>query len=115
MQNLDLVAEELFNKIRGRFPSVTIGDAEGNVTNEPSLGRYFDFNFMSEGRPVGKVSVSLDNKAVAVVYGEDLVATEGNLIKNNWYDFLKELRQFAKKRMLNFDTRDINKSKSLSK
>ena len=48
MQNLDLVAEELFNKIRGRFPSVTIGDAEGNVTNEPSLGRYFDFNFMSK-------------------------------------------------------------------
>jgi hypothetical protein len=110
MQNLDLVAEELFNKIRGRFPSVTIGDAEGNVTNEPSLGRYFDFNFMSEGRPVGKVSVSLDNKAVAVVYGEDLVATEGNLIKNNWYDFLKELRMFAKKRTLTFDTRDITKS-----
>ena len=110
MQNLDLIAEELFNKIRGRFPSVTIGDAEGNVTNEPSLGRYFDFNFMSEGRPVGKVSVSLDNKAVAVVYGEDLVATEGNLIKNNWYDFLKELRMFAKKRTLTFDTRDITKS-----
>ncbi len=110
MQNLDLVAEELFNKIRGRFPSVTIGDAEGNVTNEPKLGRYFDFNFMSEGRPVGKVSVSLDNKVVAVVYGEDLVATEGNLIKNNWYDFLKELRMFAKKRTLAFDTRDITKS-----
>ena len=110
MQNLDLIAEELFNKIRGRFPSVTIGDAEGNVTNEPSLGRYFDFNFISEGRPVGKVSVSLDNKAVAVVYGEDLVATEGNLIKNNWYDFLKELRMFAKKRTLTFDTRDITKS-----
>ena len=35
MQNLDLIANELFNKIRGRFPSVTIGDAEGNVTNEP--------------------------------------------------------------------------------
>ena len=110
MQNLDLIAEELFNKIRGRFPSVTIGDAEGNVTNEPSQGRYFDFNFISEGRPVGKVSVSLDNKAVAVVYGEDLVATEGNLIKNNWYDFLKELRMFAKKRTLTFDTRDITKS-----
>ena len=50
------------------------------------------------------------NKAVAVVYGEDLVATEGNLIKNNWYDFLKELRMFAKKRTLTFDTRDITKS-----
>ena len=110
MQNLDLIAEELFNKIRGRFPSVTIGDAEGNVTNEPKLARYFDFNFMNEGRPVGKVSVSLDDNSVAVVYGEDLVANESDLIKNNWYEFLKELRMFAKKRTLTFDTRDITKS-----
>jgi len=110
MQNLDLIAEELFNKIRGRFPSVTIGDAEGNVTNEPKQARYFDFNFMNEGRPVGKVSVSLDDKSVAVVYGEDLVANESDLIKNNWYEFLKELRMFAKKRTLTFDTRDITKS-----
>ena len=110
MQNLDLIAEELFNKIRGRFPSVTIGDEEGNVTNEPKLARYFDFNFMNEGRPVGKVSISLDEKNVAVVYGEDLVANESDLIKNNWYEFLKELRMFAKKRTLTFDTRDITKS-----
>jgi hypothetical protein len=110
MQNLDLTAEELFNKIRGRFPSVTIGDAEGNVTNEPKLGRYFDFNFVSEGRPVGKVSISLDEKGVAVVYGEDLVANEGDSTKTGWYDFLKELRMFARKRTLAFDTRDITKS-----
>ena len=110
MQNLDLIAEELFNKIRGRFPSVTIGDAEGNVTNEPKLARYFDFDFMNEGRPVGKVSVSLDEKNVAVVYGEDLVATESDIAKKGWYDFLKELRMFARKRALTFDTRDITKS-----
>ena len=110
MQNLDLIAEELFNKIRGRFPSVTIGDAEGNVTNEPKQARYFDFDFMNEGRPVGKVSISLDDKNVAVVYGENLVKTESDLVKSNWYDFLKELRMFARKRTLTFDTRDITKS-----
>ena len=110
MQNLDLIANELFNKIRGRFPSVTIGDAEGNVTNEPKQARYFDFDFMNEGRPVGKISISLDDKNVAVVYGESLVSNETELTKNNWYDFLKELRMFARKRALTFDTRDITKS-----
>ena len=110
MQNLDVTAEELFNKIRGRFPSITIGDAEGNVTNEPKLGRYFDFDFVNEGRPIGKVSVSLDEKSVAVVYGGDLVATESDIAKKGWYDFLKELRMFARKRTLEFDTRDITKS-----
>ena len=110
MQNLDLIADELFNKIRGRFPSVTIGDAEGNVTNEPKQARYFDFNFVNEGRPVGKISISLDDKNIAVVYGDDLVANETELTKNNWYDFLKEIRMFARKRALTFDTRDITKS-----
>jgi hypothetical protein len=30
--------------------------------------------------------------------------------KKQWYDFLKELRMFAKSNMLNFDTRDITKT-----
>ena len=30
MRDLNVVAEQLFNEIRGRFPSVTIGDGEGN-------------------------------------------------------------------------------------
>ena len=34
-EKLDLISEELFKKIRGRFPTVTIGNAEGIVTNKP--------------------------------------------------------------------------------
>jgi len=110
MDKLHLVAEELFNKIRGRFPSVTIGDGEGNVTNEPQQARYFDFDFVSEGQPLGKVSISLEEQQISVVYGKDLVTNEHEITKNHWYDFLKELRVFAKKRMMTFDTRDITKS-----
>ena len=36
---LNTVAEQLFNKIRGRFPNITIGDADGNTTNVPSDAR----------------------------------------------------------------------------
>ena len=42
MKNLELIAEELFNKIRGRFPSITIGDEEGKVTDQPKTARFFD-------------------------------------------------------------------------
>ena len=110
MQTLNIVAKELFNKIRGRFPSVTIGDGEGNVTTTPEQARFYDFDFITEGRAVGKISISLDEKGVSVVYNQGLVTNEDSLTKESWYNFLKELRQFAKKRMLNFDTRDINKS-----
>jgi len=110
MRNLNIIAEELFNKIRGRFPSVTIGNANGEVTNVPKEARYFDFDFKEGERSLGKVSVSVGNDTLAIMYSNDFVTQEDTLTKNAWYDFLKEIRVFAKKRMLNFDTRDINKS-----
>jgi len=110
MKNLDLISEELFNKIRGRFPTVTIGNAEGIVTNKPNEARFFDFDFKEQGKSLGKVSVSLDETAVSVMYSNNFVEDQDKITKESWYNFLKELRYFAKKRLLNFDTRDITKS-----
>ena len=110
MKNLDLISEELFNKIRGRFPSVTIGDSQGNVTNVPKDARYFDFDYKEGDTNLGKISVSLTDDAVEVMYADNFVGEQDDLTKTKWYDFLKELRQFSKKRLLRFDTRNINKS-----
>ena len=110
MKNLENIAEDLFNKIRGRFPSVTIGDETGQVTNIPEQARFFDFEYKENERSLGKVSVSIDEDSLSIMYSENFVANEDAMTQNNWYDFLKELRQFSKKRMLNFDTRNITKS-----
>ena len=111
MKDLNLIGEDLFNKIRGRFPNVTIGDSEGNVTNEPKEARFFDFDYKDNGQSLGKVSVSIsEDEGLAVIYSQDFITSEDQITQDNWYSFLKELRQFARKRMLNFDTRDINKS-----
>ena len=110
MKNLDVISEELFNKIRGRFQNVTIGDEKGQITNEPSQARFFDFDY-TEGEAKGKVSVSIsEEEGLTVIYSDDFIANESDSVKNNWYNFLKELRVFARKRLLNFDTRDITKS-----
>jgi len=106
MKNLDTVAEELFNKIRGRFPSVTVGDADATITNQPPKARFFEFNF-EKGK---KVNITLDEKDLTIMYSKNLFSEDETVMKDKWFDFLKELRQFAKKRMLNFDTRDITKS-----
>ena len=98
-----------FDKIGGRFPGVTIGDAEGNVTSEPKQARFFEFPFREAKADVGKVSISLSEEdGVVVMHNKDVA--ENNVSKSTWYDFLKELRQFSKKRLLNFTTRDITKS-----
>ena len=107
MQNLDKISEELFAKIRGRFPSVTIGTAEGMITNNPSEARFIEFDYKSKG----KVSISLsEDNGLVIMHGADILAGENDEELSDWYSFLKELRVFAKKRMLNFDTRDITKS-----
>ena len=110
MKNLENIAEDLFNKIRGRFPSVTIGTDQGEVTNVPGEARFYDFEYKEAGRSLGKVSISLDEKSISVMYSDDFVANEDQMTQDNWYNFLKELRQFSKKRLLNFDTRNITKS-----
>ena len=110
MKNLNVIAQDLFNKIRGRFPSVTIGNEKGEVTNVPKESRFYDFDYKEGDTSLGKISISLDENAISVMYSDNIVANEDSFTKNKWYDFLKELRVFAKKRMLNFDTRNITKS-----
>lgn len=117
MQNLDKISEDLFNKIRGRFTNVTIGDAEGNVTDVPTEARFFDFEYVDNNRPLGKVSVNVaedpannNKRSLTVIYSKDFIANEDQATQTNWFNFLKELRVFSKRRRLNFDIRDINKS-----
>ena len=111
MKELSIIGEELFNKIRSRFHNVTIGDENGAVTNEPSFARFFDFDFTSHGKKLGKVSVSVnEDDGVTVIYSQDFVTNEDEIIQDDWYNFLKELREFSRKRLLNFDARDITKS-----
>jgi hypothetical protein len=107
MQEFDKIGEDLFNKIRGRFPEVTIGDENGTVTNEPEMARFFDFDYNG----LGKVSVSIDeDEGLTVIYSKDFIADQDEMTQDAWYDFLKELRIFSKKRMLEYSVRDITKS-----
>ena len=111
MKKLEQISADLFNKIRGRFENVTIGDQEGKVTNVPEDARYFDFAYLADGVDLGKVSVALDPEAgLSVIVGRDLVQGQMEDVQDGWYNFLKELRVFAKKRMMKFEVRDINKS-----
>tara|TARA_B100000959_G_C14987459_1_gene626287 strand:+ start:2062 stop:4317 length:2256 start_codon:yes stop_codon:yes gene_type:complete len=108
---MDKISENLFAKIRGRFPSVTIGDADGVVTDDPKTARYYDFDFKEGEKILGKVSIAINEQdGVIVTYNDSFITDQADQTKENWYNFLKELRVFAKKNMMNFDIRDITKS-----
>jgi hypothetical protein len=111
MKKLDVIAEQLFNQIRSRFPSVEIGDAEGNVTTEPSMARFYEFDYEDGGNNLGKISISLDETdGVVIMYSQNFLENEYTSVKSTWFNFLKEIRSFAKKRLMKFEVRDITKS-----
>jgi len=106
MKKLEIIADELFNKIRGRYPKVTLGDSESTIVNDPSSARFFEF----EVAPDRKVNITLDEEALTMLFNNNLFSEDESIQRKGWFGFMKELRQFARKRMLTFDTRDITKS-----
>ena len=109
MKEIEHVAEDLFNKLRSVYPTLQIGDSSAMKTLEPEQARFFDFMFEHEGADVGSVTISLVDDHFKLFYSKELTEDLGNN-KQQWYNFLREMRQFAKRRLMTFDVRDITKS-----
>jgi hypothetical protein len=104
-------SNDLFNKIRSKFGNITIGDSAGNATADPKQAVFFDFEFTEAEDKFGRISISLaDGESMKVFYNRDLVNKIDETEKGDWFQFIKELKDFAVEHQLNFDVRDITKS-----
>ena len=104
-------SQDLFNKIRSQFSNIKIGDETGGATADPSKAVFFEFEFQPDSDTFGSVSVSIaDGENMKVFYNRDLVEKIEEEDRDEWYAFLKELKDFAVEHSLRFDVRDITKS-----
>ena len=104
------IATDLFYKIRSRFAGLKLGSESGEITINPEDARFFDFDYKDGENSLGHISISLAEENSMKVYFSTGITEKMNLIeRNKWYKFLKELRMFAKRRLMSFDTRDIAK------
>ena len=104
-------SQDLFNKIRSQFSNIRLGDADGAATADPQDAVFFEFEFREDADTFGSVSISLaDGENMKVFYNRDLVEKIDEDSRNEWYAFLKELKDFAVEHQLRFDVRDITKS-----
>lgn len=110
MKPIEYISRDIFDKVRSRFDNLQMGDESGAVTTVPTDARFFDFDFSIEGNKLGRVSISINEiGTLKVFYGQGILYNADSVIRGMWYDFLREMRKFAKRRMLRFDTRDITK------
>lgn len=111
MREIEKIAEALFDKIRSRFEDVSVGDEKAKATLDPSKARFFNFDFTDNGEVFGNITVSLaDDSALKIYYNKDITHELDDDQRKVWYGFLKDIRFFAQRNMLTFDTRDISKS-----
>lgn len=111
MINQDIIAQDLFYKIRGRFPSLEMGDEKGMPTFESTKGRFFDFDAIFEGVNLGKVSINIKEPGrLKIYFNRNILENADDFVGKQWFSFLKEMRRFAMKRIMSLDTRDISKS-----
>jgi hypothetical protein len=112
MKEIESIASALFDKVRSRFSNVTLGDENAKAETDPEKARFFNFTYTSEdGTEFGTVTISLINETgLKVYYGQNISQDMEREQRKEWYEFLRSMRKFAKRNLLTFDTRDINKS-----
>ena len=104
-------SQDLFNKIRSQFTNIRLGDENGAATANPGSAVFFEFEFQEDADTFGSVSISLaDGENMKVYYNRDLVNKIDEDSRDEWYAFLKELKDFAVEHQLRFDVRDITKN-----
>ena len=104
-------SQDLFNKIRSQFANIRLGDENGAATADPQGAVFFEFEFAEDADTFGSVSISLaDGENMKVYYNRDLVSKIDEDSRDEWYAFLKELKDFAVEHQLGFDGRDITKN-----
>lgn len=112
MRDITRIADELFNKIRSRFENVALKDEKSNSTENPEEARFVNFNYISkDGKNFGNITISLlDEQSLKVVYSKNITDKLNSEQQTEWFNFLRDLRHFAKRNILTFDVRDIGRS-----
>jgi hypothetical protein len=111
MDTLGSVSSKLFDKIRSQFSEISLGDKDANVTSEPSQARFFNFDYVIDGKKFSNITLSLiDTNSLKVFYSRQLTQNMTDADKTEWYQFLRSLREFARRNLLTFEPRDITKS-----
>lgn len=112
MRELDKISEELFNKIRSRFDRVNLGDENAQRIIDPEKARFFNFDYVGQdGQNFGNVTMSLiDEDSIKVYFSSNITEGLTEEQEQEWHHFLRAIRKFARRNMLQFDVRDVNRS-----
>ena len=100
MRELDKISAALFDKIRSRFDTVSIGDEKAQRVTDPEQARFFNFDYVSDdGENFGNVTISLiDEVSLKIYYGSNITDGLDENQEQEWFTFLRDLKNFARRK-----------------
>ena len=111
-KNQDSLNNELFNLLQSRGYNPVMLNTAGKEIPVPDEADVFQFHFEKDGEDYGTATVSIDGLHKLVVYFGDKIASSPKLDttdSESWYHLLRQIRRFAQKHQLSFETRNIDK------
>jgi hypothetical protein len=112
MISLEDTRQKLFDLLVAKSFDLTTRDAKGKETSNPTQADLFSFNYKSGDNSYGTVVITVGSSGeLEVFYGDVLGRGMDTQDKKDWYDFLYQLRHFAKRNMLEFSLKHMNKLK----
>ena len=110
MQNTP--STELYNLLVTRDFEPEILDIGGKAVSDPAQAEMFNFDWKTANKNYGTVVVLLgSDQDLQVYYSDNLGRGMDSGDKTEWYQFLRQLKNFATRNMLTFDLKNLNRLK----
>ena len=106
------INQNLFDLLTTKNFELVTRDNKGKETADPRQAELFSFDYTADDSNYGTVVVTITGEgSLEVFYGDTLGKSMEIDHKSEWYDFLYQLRHFARRNMLGFDLKNMNKLK----
>lgn len=104
-------SKQLFDLLVSRDFDPEMLDVQGMPAQDPSKADLFNFDFRAEsGKDYGTVVIMLgDDNNFEVYFGDNVGRTMEGQDKNDWYQFLQQLKHFAVKNFMSFSPKNLNR------
>ena len=104
-------AQQLYDLLVSRNFELELLDSTGRPSNDPGETEVFSFDFTTEsGNDYGTVVIMLgDNNDLEVYFGDNVGKGMEGEDKKEWFDFLYQLRMFAKRNLMSFGLKNLNR------
>jgi hypothetical protein len=104
-------AQQLYDLLVSRNFDPELLDASGRPSSDPAETDVFSFDFTTEsGNDYGTVVIMItDENSMEIYFGDNIGRGMEEADKQEWFDFLYQLRMFAKRNLMTFGLKNLNR------